>query len=173
MIRRVTAIACVPNRSPARPTSGCARGRCGSGFTLVELLVVLVIATLVLSLVGTSLSRSISGAELRSAVREMAASIRYTRTRAILDKKEQVFVVDTENRTYTAPKREPVQLPEGMEVQLMTARSELTSEAVGGIRFYPDGGSTGGHVELEANDRIYRINVAWLTGEATLQRDED
>lgn len=143
------------------------------GFTLVELLVVLVIATLVLALVGTSISRSINGAELRTAARKMAASMRYTRTRAILDKQERVFLVDTENRSYTAPKREEVILPEGMEVTLMTARSELTAETVGGIRFYPDGGSTGGFVELDANGRIYRINVAWLTGEASLQPPVD
>ena len=143
------------------------------GFTLVEMLVVLVIATIVLALVGTSISRSISGAEMRSAARKMAASLRYTRTRAILDKEETVFLVDTENRSYLAPKREVVELPEGMELSLMTARSELTSEAVGGIRFFPDGGSTGGFVELEANKRIYRINVAWLTGEASMQKMED
>lgn len=143
------------------------------GFTLVELLVVLVIATMVLALVGTSISRSISGAEMRSAARKMTASLRYTRTRAILDKQEQVFLVDTENRNYTAPKRETVELPEGMKVALMTARSELTAESVGGIRFYPDGGSTGGYVELDANGRVYRINIAWLTGEAALQRPED
>lgn len=144
-----------------------------SGFTLVELLVVLVIAALMMALVGTSLSRSISGAEIRAAAREMAASMRYTRTRAILDKQEQVFYVDTENRSYLAPRREPVELPEGMEVELNTARSELTSETVGGIRFYPDGGSTGGHVKLAANGRIYRIDVAWLTGEAALERGEE
>ncbi len=143
------------------------------GFTLVELLVVLVIATLVLALVGTSISRSISGAEMRVAARKMTAALRYTRTRAILDKQEEVFLVDTENRKYMAPKRPEVVLPEGMKVALTTARSELTEESVGGIRFYPDGGSTGGFVELETNGRIYRINVAWLTGEASLQPPED
>lgn len=143
------------------------------GFTLVEMLVVLVIVTIVLALVGTSISRSVSGAEMRTAARKMAASMRYTRTRAILDKEETVFLVDTENRTYLAPKKEEVVLPEGMNVSLMTARSELTAESVGGIRFYPDGGSTGGFVELEANERVYRINVAWLTGEASLQKKDD
>jgi general secretion pathway protein H len=44
---------------------------------------------------------------------------------------------------------------------------------VGGIRFYPDGGSTGGNVRLEANGRIYQVNVAWLTGEASLQRPDE
>jgi len=135
--------------------------------------VVLVIASLVLALVGTSISRSISGAEMRTAARKLAASIRYTRTRAIISKSEQVFLVDTEERSYTAAGREPVNLPGEMEVQLTTARSELTSENVGGIRFYPDGGSTGGSVALESNGRIYTVNVVWLTGEASVQREEE
>jgi general secretion pathway protein H len=147
--------------------------RLSRGFTLVELLVVLVIASLVLALVGTSISRSISGAEMRTAARKLAASLRYTRTRAIISKSEQVFLVDIDNHSYTAAERNPVELPEGMNVQLNTARSELTSEHVGGIRFYPDGGSTGGYVLLEANKRIYRINVGWLTGEGSVQREDD
>jgi len=137
------------------------------------MLVVLVIMALVLALVGTSISRSIKGAEMRNAARNLATSLRYTRTRAILNKSEQVFLVDTENMTYTAPNKEPVVLPGDMKVQLTTARSELTSEHVGGIRFYPDGGSTGGRVLLEANERIYTINVAWLTGEPTIEKEDD
>ena len=148
-------------------------GMRANGFTLVELMFVMIIVALVLTFVGTSISRSISGAEMRTAARKLAASLRYTRTHAILVKSEQVFLIDTENHSYTAPGRETVKLPEGMNVQLTTARSELTSENVGGIRFYPDGGSTGGHVLLEANERIYRVNVAWLTGEASVQREEE
>lgn len=133
----------------------------------------MVIAALMLGLVATSISRNISGAEMRSAANKLAASLRYTRTRAILDKEEQVFMVDTENQSYLAPKREPVILPKGMTIALTTARSELTSESVGGIRFYPDGGSTGGYVELDANGRVYRVDVAWLTGEASIHREDD
>lgn len=148
-------------------------GATARGFTLVEVMVVLVIISLVLALVGTSISRNISGAEMRTAARKVAASLRYTRTQAILKKSEQVFVVDTEKRTFQAPERELETLPEGMNVELNTARSEVTSEHVGGIRFYPDGGSTGGNVRLEANGRVYQVNIAWLTGEASVQRDED
>ena len=133
----------------------------------------MVIIALVMGLVATSMSRSISGAESRVAARKLVASLRYTRTRAILDKSETVFMVDTEARSYQAPGRDAVELPEGMDVVLTTARSELTSEAAGGIRFFPDGGSTGGHVELVVNGREYRVDVAWLTGEATLSRPEE
>lgn len=126
-----------------------------------------------LALVGTSISRSVSGAEMRVAARNVAASLRYTRTRAILDKAEKVFLVDTENRSYQAAGRDAEKLPKGMNVEVNTARSELTSEFVGGIRFYPDGGSTGGNVRLEANGRVYQVNVAWLTGEASVQRPDE
>ena len=143
------------------------------GFTLVEIMVVLVIVALMMALVGSSISRNISGAQMRTAASKVAASLRYTRTQAILTKSEQVFLVDTEKLTYQAAEREAQELPEGMTVELNTARSELTSETVGGIRFYPDGGSTGGNVRLEANGRIYRVNVAWLTGEASVERPDD
>lgn len=136
-------------------------------------MVVMVIVALMLGLVATSLSRSISGAESRVAARKIVASLRYTRTQAILKKKQTVFLVDTEERSYRAPGREPVILPRGMDVLLTTARSEMTSEDVGGIRFFPDGGSTGGHVDLIVKGREYRVDVAWLTGEATMARQEE
>ena len=142
------------------------------GFTLVELMVVMVIIALVMGLVATSISRSISGAEARATSRKLVASLRYTRARAIIDKQEQVFQVNTEERSYQAPGRDKIELPKGVDVTITTARSEITSEGVSGIRFFPDGGSTGGHIELTVNDRDYRVNVAWLTGEASLERAE-
>ena len=142
------------------------------GFTLVEVMVVMVIVALVMGLVATSMSRSVSAAEARAASRKLVASLRNTRARAIIDKKEQVFQVDTENRSYVAPGRKQINLPEGVDVTITTARSEVTSESVSGIRFFPDGGSTGGHIELTVNDREYRVNIAWLTGETRLERTE-
>jgi len=142
------------------------------GFTLIEVMVVMVIVALIMALVGTSMARSVSSAEARASTRKMVASLRYTRARAIIDKKEQVFQVDIDNRSYQAPGRKQVNLPEGVDVTITTARSEVTSEAVAGIRFFPDGGSTGGHIELTVNEREYRINVAWLTGETRMERVE-
>lgn len=143
--------------------------RFARGFTLVEVLVVMVIIALVLGLVATSLSRSISGAEARESARNMVAALRYTRTQAILRKSEQVFTVHIEDRAYEAPGRERVVLPDGVEMQLTTAASELVADDVGNIRFFPDGGSTGGRVDLRVNGRDYIVNVAWLTGEASLE----
>jgi len=146
-------------------------GHC-RGFTLVEVTVVMVIVALIMGMVATSMSRSVSGAEARSATRELVASLRFTRARAILDKSEQVFQVNTEDRSYQAPGRKEVKLPEGVDITITTARSEITAEDVAGIRFFPDGGSTGGHIELTVNEREYRVNVIWLTGETSMERTE-
>jgi general secretion pathway protein H len=143
------------------------------GFTLVEVLVVMVIMALVLGLVATGLSRSISGAEARESGRKMVAALRYTRTQAILQKAEQVFTVNLESKSYTAPGRNEVLLPKGMELVLTTAASEQVDDDVGRIRFFPDGGSTGGRVDLKVNGREYIVNVAWLTGEASLEIPDD
>jgi general secretion pathway protein H len=142
------------------------------GFTLVEVMVVMVIIALVMGLVATSLSSSVSATEARAATRKLVASLRYTRARAIIDKSEKVFLVNTEERSYQAPGRDQINLPEGVDITVTTARSEITAEDAAGIRFFPDGGSTGGHIELIVNDREYRVNVAWLTGETKMERTE-
>lgn len=142
------------------------------GFTLVEVMVVMVIIALIMGMVATSMSSSISRAEARAAARELVSSLRYTRARAILDKSEKVFKVNTEQRSYQAPGRKQVDLPKGVDVTITTARSEITSEDVAGIRFFPDGGSTGGHIELTVNEREYRVNIAWLTGQTSMERTE-
>ncbi len=143
-----------------------------SGFSLLELLVVMVLVALVMGLVGTSLSRSVSGAELRSISRDMLAALRYTRAHAMVTHQQQVLMIDTEQKSYTPPERDTVKLPDEIEMTLTTAASELTADGAAGIRFFPDGGSTGGNIIFHVNEREYRINVAWLTGEASLAREE-
>lgn len=141
------------------------------GFSLLELMVVMVLVGLLFAVVGVSITRSVSGAEIRNAARELTAGLRYSRGQAIIQRQQQVFRVDADARTWHAPGREPVTLPEGLDITLNTARSELTGERAGGIRFYPDGASTGGSVVLSIDGREWHVTVGWLTGEIGLERD--
>lgn len=143
------------------------------GFSLLELLMVIVLVALMMALVGTSISRSVSNAELRSASRGLLAALRYTQMHAVVSHQEQVLTIDMENLSYQPPDRDAVTFPEGIEVSMVTAESELLSERVGGIRFFPDGGSTGGSVTIHVKDRQYEINIAWLTGEARMSKQEN
>jgi len=143
------------------------------GFSLIELMVVMVLVVGLFGLVGTSISRSVGGAELRNEVREIIAGLRHTRGQAIIKRKEMVFRADAGNMTWQAAGREERQLPEGLDITLNTARSEMTGENAGGIRFFPDGSSTGGSVLLSVDERKWYVTVGWLTGEISQDPPED
>ena len=131
------------------------------------------LVVILFGLVGTSVTRSVSGAELRNEVRDVVAGLRYTRGQAIVKRQAQVFSVDAEQRTWQVPGQDPQTLPEGLDITLTTARSELTGENAGGIRFYPDGASTGGSVMLSVDERKWYVTVGWLTGEISQDPPED
>ena len=143
------------------------------GFSLIELMVVMVLVVGLFGLVGTSISRSVGAAELRNEVREIIAGLRHTRGQAIIQRKEMVFRADADKLTWQAAGEEQQQLPQGLDITLTTARSEMTGENAGGIRFFPDGSSTGGSVLLSVDERKWYVTVGWLTGEISQDPPEN
>jgi general secretion pathway protein H len=79
-----------------------------------------------------------------------------------------VLLLDVGNNSYTAPGKAAVKLPTDMTLRLTTAEQEVTGANTGGIRFFADGSSTGGHISVLQDRREWRINVGWLTGEIEL-----
>ena len=138
--------------------------RCG-GFTLIELMVVLVIAGLLLTVLPPMFSAALPGVQLKGAAREVASALRFARDRAITRQRESTLTFDLESREYRVSGRERAySLPSGLDVELFTVRSEQTDEDTGAIRFFPDGSSTGGRVTLAGGERSYAVDVDWLTG---------
>jgi general secretion pathway protein H len=142
------------------------------GFTLIELVVVILLVALAVGVTAFSMSAMLESAKVKSASRDLVAALRHTRGQAIVKREAQALELDVAARTYTAPGRRTVELPRGVELRVLTARSEQVDENRGRIRFYRDGSSTGGNVRLLAGEREWRINVAWLTGEVTLHEIE-
>lgn len=145
-------------------------GRAGlrAGFTLLEMIVVLLIIATAATLLGTSVVGRLDSVRVATAARDLTAALRYTRSQAILQRQEQFLELDLESRSYVTPGRSAVQLPEALELKLLTASSEVSSDKLGRIRFFSDGGSTGGRITLIAGEREWKVNVSWLTGEIEL-----
>ena len=135
------------------------------GFTLLEILIVLVIGVLLVALVPPLLSSMSGATELRGAARQLAAGLRNARNEAVTRQQEAVLTLDLERRRFgvTGDPRE-IALPESVALKLYTAQSELLDSATGGIRFFPDGSSTGGAITVSGPKLAYRVNVDWLTG---------
>lgn len=135
------------------------------GFTLLELLVVLGIIGLILAFVPGFVLRGQPDFDVEVAARAVANGLRETRSVALVENREQLFALDVEERLFrTASMRAPVQMERGIELTFQTARSELLSESIGQIRFFPDGSSTGGRIGLTLNGRHAEVTVDWLTG---------
>ncbi|WP_395374381.1 GspH/FimT family pseudopilin [Marinicella sp. W31] len=147
--------------------------RRAKGFTLIEVLVVLVLLAVLAGVVAFNMTGSLKGSKIRAASRDLVAAMRYTRSQAMIKHKEQVVTFNLEDKSYQVPGKDKVVFPEEMEITLYTADSEVASESSGGIRFFSDGASTGGRVTLTVGERLWRINVAWLTGEIRMFEDKE
>jgi len=140
------------------------------GFTLLELLVVLVIAATGYALVLQFAGSGVSGAQLKSAARSVAAGLRDARGRAIATQESVALDLDLEKRTFEVKgSGRERSLPQRLDVKLDTALAEVTGQRRGAIRFYPDGSSTGGRVTLASGERKLLVDVDWLTGRVTIR----
>jgi general secretion pathway protein H len=132
---------------------------------LVELLVVLAIGGLLLALTPPLITAAMPGVELKAGARRAAGALRQTREIAIAHGTEAIWLIDTESGRYQVEGRpNKGALPDGIAIELIAARDELRDDRVGGIRFFPDGSSSGGRVILKRGDSGYQVGVNWLTG---------
>ncbi len=140
------------------------------GFTLIELLLVITIVAMLVGLAAPTVSRSLPGAQLKSAAREMTASLRHARDLAISQQRQSAISIDIKNRVYSLSDDKKLHhLPDKIDIKVLGAEQESPSETIGGVRFYPDGSSTGGQITLSLDQRHYEIEVDWLLGKVTLK----
>ena len=157
-----------------KPTGASEEGRRAvRGFTLLELMAVLLVLATVLTVSLPSITRSTGGSstELRAAARIVAAGLRQTRDRAITANRAAVMEFDVKSRRIRLGLRTR-QLPRWGRFGLFTARSERIDATRGTIRFFPDGSSTGGRVMLGTDNRSLSVDVDWLTGRVSLLEGE-
>lgn len=143
--------------------------RSTSGFTLLELLVVLVLMALMTGLAIPLISAGTPGAQIKAASRELMAGLRETREQAIVSRQPVALSINVDDRRFQiAGQPSAFQLPGKLQIGLFVADVDDNGK-VGSFIFYPDGSSTGGGVTLTLDGQTNRINVDWLTGVARLQ----
>jgi general secretion pathway protein H len=138
------------------------------GFTLLELLVVLVILGLTVTLAVPMFARAMPGVEAKAAARDVAAMLRAAHSLAIVANREVTVAVDIDRRTVELTGARSRTIGKGIGIGLFTAAEELIDRGAGRIRFYPDGTSTGGRVRLSAGQRNYDVIVNWISGSVTI-----
>lgn len=129
------------------------------GFTLLEMLVVIVLMSIGIGVVGFGLHTGLQQAADRQLLGQMVQALRTTRSAAIISGQPRETSFDLDRRTFQAPGKRPRQWPAEVGVQLNTA-ADLNAA----VAFYPDGSSSGGNLLVFQGERRWRIDIGWLTG---------
>ncbi|MFT3806954.1 GspH/FimT family pseudopilin [Arenimonas sp.] len=146
--------------------------RRNAGFTLLELMIVVVLIVGSAALAAMVIGDRMPGQQLRGAAREVAAQLRYTRAQAIASGRPQVFTLDARTRQWLGPQRRHGELPPEIEIKATTARIEQRQADSASVRFFPQGSSTGGRFVLYRERAAWQVDIDWLTGQVNLSRTE-
>lgn len=141
-----------------------------SGFSLLEIIVVVGLIALVMSFAAYTLSQQLPGQQLRSSAKELAAELRFTKSQAMITGEAQTFQINANTREWIGAKNHSGELPDSLEIIATTAKREQPEDGVAAIKFFPDGAATGGRIVLKHDTAKWQVDVKWLTGEVTVTK---
>jgi len=166
--------------------------RCGKsrGFSLLELLVVILLISLISAVVMPRMAASLPAVQLKSTARTVAASLRYARSKAVFESTPYVAVFDhTQRLLAVQPMEEPIEfseldklreilntsrvyeLPDGIEFGVFDNSGADEDRDLFSILFFPRGDSTGGKIVLQnLRGRQYALTVDPITGAVEIER---
>ena len=156
------------------------------GFTLLELLVVVVIITLMSVFVAPRMLGSLTHMNLKTSAKRIAAALRYARSQAVAEQVTYAAVFDEEANTVsvaaagdapesaageshngeeTGPSALVYALPAGISLGKSESFEDPLGDAALQIEFYADGNSSGGAVILtDEREKRYVVQVDFISG---------
>lgn len=121
-----------------------------AGFTLIEMIVVIVVMALIGGMVITRQPWHSAGLDADATVQALTSGLRLARSSAIVQDREVPVV--TAPGGFAVDDGAPWLLPRGQAL------------SAGRVIFMPDGGSSGATIVLAAGARRIAVSVNWLTG---------
>jgi len=139
-----------------------------NGFTLLEMLVVVMILALMTTLVGVNM-RGKDRNDLDSVARTLMTDLRYVRSKAMVGNADTEMTIDLSAKTYFSPQAKISRsFPHTIAVSLTVDQRDIEGSK-GKIVFYPDGSSSGGNIKLTGNAREMEVTTTWLNGYVSLR----
>tara|TARA_B100000315_G_scaffold250270_1_gene282776 strand:+ start:820 stop:1305 length:486 start_codon:yes stop_codon:yes gene_type:complete len=157
-------------------------GKRRAGFTLIELVVVLILIGISVALVAPTIAHSLEQAQFRKDVRSVSAMLTFARNQAITHKTpyrlsinidEHMIWVNPYQHNHDELPNRPTQFSLAHTDTLrVTAKNRENTSGTHALLFYPNGSSSGGTIQMAHNGQkepvVLKINA--ITGLATSAR---
>jgi len=157
--------------------------RHSAGFTLIELIIVLMIIGISMGLVGMFVNQGASNLELKRGAREVATTLKYARNQAVSMKKVYSFVIRESDGTYSLYASDIAGHNEGAAPESVMSRTlpdklkvKFDERREGSLRidFFPGGNSTGGVINiLNQADSNLSVTVNRVTGKVEIRKNQN
>ena len=155
----------------------------GRGFTLLELILVLVLIGMIAGLTTPFVMTTLERIDRQSAVRKLVTTLRFTRSQAITTKLRFAFVADIDGNQYwvsnlkTREKSKFRKLEQEIKISEFSDNKNVINKGTFYIVFYPQGNSSGGSILMDANDpgdsrEWFQISVDPVTGKPSVSKGE-
>ncbi|OWV82239.1 hypothetical protein ATY77_03105 [Rhizobium sp. R634] len=144
-----------------------------AGFSLLEMLVVLVLLGALFAVALPQFHRSAS-VTARSLAYRIAEEARFARLVAIKKGSATALTIDTTARVVRSETgRDNITIPASVSLTATVGKNAGTTISRGDIRFLADGSSTGGEIRLQRDgEKDITIRIDWLTGAARMIFDD-
>ena len=140
-----------------------------SGFTLLELIIVMILSLMILGLVTVYFSNFLSSARLQATVREFSATLRQARNLSKINGKQEVVAIDLDTKTYGIEGRKSRKIPSDLEFKIIDpAAGEMISGQYRLI-FEPNWGGEGADFQISSKKKTVLIRLDPLMGAVVVQ----
>jgi general secretion pathway protein H len=142
-----------------------------SGYTLAELLVVLMILGLVTAIAAPRLTSRSEPALLNKDAALVSQLLRSAKIKARRTGiSTRVLIDPDEKQLWMEGQEHSLHLDPALSLRAIGADAESSKNIIG-IRFFADGMSTGGEIELGIGARVRKIEVIWANAEVRLAQE--
>jgi general secretion pathway protein H len=139
-----------------------------AGFTLLEMIIVLVILGLVVGIAASRGPQRSHGLEVRGLIASVVEALRAARGRAIAGDRPVLVAVNGGRRSIAVDGGPTIHVPPELDLAAVAGPSGEPEKTLAGIRFAPDGSSSGGRILLADGKKHTQIGIDWLTGKVSV-----
>jgi general secretion pathway protein H len=135
-----------------------------SGFTLLELIIVLALVALILGLSTVFFARALPSSKFDSAIRELSSTIKYARTLAQISGESQTVVIDLDSKKFGIEGRQNRSISSDVEIKIIDPFLRDVGSGKYRIVFQAAGGMESETIVLSRGKKSVNIEIDPVVG---------